>query len=430
MKVVIVGASHAGIAAAQRVVAKYADAEVTLIDRRTTHLSFIGAGAHMYLNGEIESPAATDYCEDEQLQTLGVDLRLGVNVLSLDADQRLLSLEAVETGEQTTLRYDRLILATGSTPRIPAVPGFESKHVHLLKRVDDVITLRQALDTAKDVANQQVIVLGGGLAGTEAAMAMRNAGAKVTLLHNHDSLASGYFDHDFSERLAELLIAHGIDVVTNVDVRRMEDVADRGVVIETAVDTYAANEVIVTIGMLANTMTVGDAATSKNPQLQENWSIMHASGAVRQGILAAENLLEKRISSPGSQAAYGVKLFDWFFMRVGVTADSARFVNRAVAEYVLETDQVADYMVADNDNAHIWIKVIFDPATHVLLGVQMQSKRDFTEMFNMMAVALNHQVTLEDLAFSDMMFEPHANTPLNFLSDVALRALDENEARS
>lgn len=47
-----------------------------------------------------------------------------------------------------------------------------------------------------------------------------------------------------------------------------------------------------------------------------------------------------------------------------------------------------------------------------------------------MAVALNHQVTLEDLAFSDMMFEPHANTPLNFLSDVALRALDENEARS
>lgn len=64
MKVVIVGASHAGIAAAQRVVAKYADAEVTLIDRRTTHLSFIGAGAHMYLNGEIESPAATDYCED------------------------------------------------------------------------------------------------------------------------------------------------------------------------------------------------------------------------------------------------------------------------------------------------------------------------------------------------------------------------------
>lgn len=311
-----------------------------------------------------------------------------------------------------------------------------------MKRVDDVIALRQALDNAKDVANQQVIVLGGGLAGTEAAMAMRNAGAKVTLLHNHDSLASGYFDHDFSERLAELLIAHGIDVVTNVDVRRMEDVADRGVVIETAVDTYAANEVIVTIGMLANTMTVGDevtigvnrsavvdeymyttnpyilavgdAATSKNPQLQENWSIMHASGAVRQGILAAENLLEKRISSPGSQAAYGVKLFDWFFMRVGVTADSARFVNRAVAEYVLETDQVADYMVADNDNAHIWIKVIFDPATHVLLGVQMQSKRDFTEMFNMMAVALNHQVTLEDLAFSDMMFEPHANTPLNF----------------
>ena len=177
MKVVIVGASHAGIAAAQRMVAKYADAEVTLIDRRTTHLSFIGAGAHMYLNGEIDSPAATDYCEDEQLQTLGVDLRLGVNVLSLDADQRLLSLEAVETGEQTTIRYDRLILATGSTPRIPAVPGFESKHVHLLKRVDDVIALRQALDTAKDVANQQVIVLGGGLAGTEAAMAMRNAGA-------------------------------------------------------------------------------------------------------------------------------------------------------------------------------------------------------------------------------------------------------------
>lgn len=66
----------------------------------------------------------------------------------------------------------------------------------------------------------------------------------------------------------------------------------------------------------------------------------------------------------------------------------------------------------------------------MLLGVQMQSKRDFTEMFNMMAVALNHQVTLEDLAFSDMMFEPHANTPLNFLLDVALRALDENEARS
>ncbi|MFE0475727.1 FAD-dependent oxidoreductase [Streptomyces sp. NPDC058947] len=113
---------------------------------------------------DLELPAPPD----------GVRVRPGVTVTAVDPARRL-----VRTGTGRTLRYDRLVLATGARPRIPRLPGLLTADGRL---TEGATTLRTP-DDAQRLADGPVVVLGGGVLGTETALALLRAGRDVTLVH-------------------------------------------------------------------------------------------------------------------------------------------------------------------------------------------------------------------------------------------------------
>ncbi|HYM55081.1 MAG TPA: molybdopterin-dependent oxidoreductase [Solirubrobacteraceae bacterium] len=113
----------------------------------------------------------------------GVRLVTGVEVAALDLGGRTATLAGGGRGGAEQLRFDKLVLATGSRPALPALPGLERRGVHPFRTLADV---RGILASAE--GGRRAVVIGGGLLGIEAARGLRGRGLGVTLVHRESHL--------------------------------------------------------------------------------------------------------------------------------------------------------------------------------------------------------------------------------------------------
>lgn len=103
--------------------------------------------------------------------------------------------------------YDKLVLATGSRPHIPAIPGSGLDGVYAFRNLDDAQRL-----LSRQVSSRHTVVVGGGLLGIETARAMAKYGTKVTLIHHSPVLMNRQLDEKSSELLIADLAARGVEV--------------------------------------------------------------------------------------------------------------------------------------------------------------------------------------------------------------------------
>ena len=121
MNVVIVGANHAGIAAANTLLDNYPDARVTMIDRNT-NLSYLGCGTALWVGRQIDSYEKLFYTNEEAFVAKGAQVHMETSVTGIDFDGHLVGCSAAD-GSSFEVPYDKLILATGSLPISPRLPG-------------------------------------------------------------------------------------------------------------------------------------------------------------------------------------------------------------------------------------------------------------------------------------------------------------------
>lgn len=179
-----------------------------------------------------------------------VDVRTGTRVASLDRDAHEVVLEG---GER--LHYDRLLLATGSSPRRLGLPGADLDGVLTLRTIEDSDRLRAELREGR-----RVVLVGGGWIGLEVASAAREAGAQVTVLEALDLPLVRVLGTRVARVFADLHRDHGVDLRTGVGIEEL--VGDGGRVSGvrlgdgTVVD---ADVVVVGIGAAPNVELAADA---------------------------------------------------------------------------------------------------------------------------------------------------------------------------
>ncbi|KRE06799.1 hypothetical protein ASE61_24280 [Bosea sp. Root670] len=122
--------------------------------------------------------------------------------------------KTVTLSDGLSLPYGKLVLATGSRPLMPPVPGFELPGVATFRDVADAARFRAV------AAGAHVVVIGGGLLGLEAAYGLARIGGKVTLLHLADRLMERQLDREGASLLAAAMAARGIDIRLNCTAER------------------------------------------------------------------------------------------------------------------------------------------------------------------------------------------------------------------
>jgi ferredoxin-nitrate reductase len=207
--VVIVGAGMAGNAVAEAVLAHEPGWRVTLVGREED----------APYNRVLLSQALAGDIDDERLALRRPDavaLRLGAAARAIDPRAR-----TVELADGSVLGYDELVLATGSAPWVPPVPGLYREGVFAFRSLADMRAIRTAAASAR-----RAVVVGGGLLGLEAARGLREHGVEVTVVHLADRLMELQLDPLAARVLERRIRALGIQVLCG---QRTEAVTPDGV---------------------------------------------------------------------------------------------------------------------------------------------------------------------------------------------------------
>lgn len=183
--------------------------------------------------------------EDIRLKDRGWYAEHAIALITGDAAVRLdPEAQAVELASGRRLDYDRLVLATGSNPLRPPIPGLDLPGVLTFRDLADIAALRQATLTER-----RAVVIGGGLLGIEAAYGLARAGVEVTLLHLMDRLMERQLDPRAACLLKRAIEARAIDVVLEADTAAIEGDGRAGCVVLKDGRRFAGGLVVVAIGI-------------------------------------------------------------------------------------------------------------------------------------------------------------------------------------
>jgi len=202
-RTVIIGASHAGLACAEKLRAAEYDGAITLVEREAGLPIQRPPLSKAYLQAESSDEAGFALRRPEFFQTLDIELRDGLAVTEIDRNAKQITL-----ADGSALAYDWLVLATGAMPRQLPLDGAGAGGVHLLRTAADARALRGALGQAK-----KAVVAGGGYIGLEAAASLRKAGLEVTVIEMAERLLARVASPLISDYFADLHRQHGVQLV-------------------------------------------------------------------------------------------------------------------------------------------------------------------------------------------------------------------------
>jgi 3-phenylpropionate/trans-cinnamate dioxygenase ferredoxin reductase subunit len=198
--IAVVGASLAGLRTVQGLRRKGSAARITLVGDEPALPYDRPPLSKAILLGTAEI-SSLEFVDADALATLGVDLRLGVRAVSLDLDRREVGL-----ADGSVLGFDRLVVATGSSPR--RVPGLRPlPGVHVLRTAADAACIRTGLLAARRVA-----VVGGGFIGAEIASAARQLGVDVTIIDTLPTLMTRGLGPELGARMTRLHRRNGVEL--------------------------------------------------------------------------------------------------------------------------------------------------------------------------------------------------------------------------
>ncbi|WP_029905594.1 FAD-dependent oxidoreductase [Mycoplasmopsis opalescens] len=449
MKIIVIGANHAGTSFLRTLKTVNPSAEVTAYDRNT-NTSFLGCGIAVWVGGAMEQPDGLFYSSPDILKNeYGVNLKIQHDVIRVNRVAKTVTVKNLVTGEEFEDNYDKLVYAGGTWPIEPNLPGAKLENIMLSKLFQHAEILVQK---ANDKNIKNVVVVGGGYIGTELVEAYQLRGKKVTLIDLQDRVVPNYLDEEFTSIMEKNMVKDGITLALGQKV--MEFKSKDGVHVSSVVTDkgeYDADLVIMSVGFRPNTdalvdveklpngavkvnefqqsisdenvYVIGDSAALKHCVTGEYAHVALATNAVKTGVVAALNIAGVKVPFPGVAGTNAINVFGCKYASTGLTevvAKKAGFAE-AASEY-WEDNSRCEFM---STYEKVATKVVYDKKTLRILGFQIGSwgKENHTEVAYLFGLAIQKGLTLPEMALTDVFFLPHFNKPFNFFLVPMLHAL-------
>jgi len=411
--VVVVGGSAAGLPAAITSRRHYPEKSVLLI--RKEEQTLIPCGIP-YIFGTLNS-CQDDLISDKVLEKNGIDLLVD-EVTGVDRDKRI-----VETAGGEKVGYDRLVLATGSLPAIPPIPGADKKNIFAIrKEVGYLERLLEALDKASDL-----VIVGCGFIGVEIAeeCRRRRSDINVTIVEMLRHCLQLTYDVEFSVKAEEVLRSQGMKILGSEKVvaflgdEKVEEVE------LSSGEKITADMVIMGIGAVANAelakkigleigptkgiqvnrymqtsdehiFACGDCAEKVSFFDGKPSRLKLASIAAMEGRIAGANLFGPRRANMGVIGVYSTILGDTAFAAAGLTEASAK--EKGYRIVVGEAEGPNRHPGCMPGAALLKVKLVFEAGTRTLLGGQISGARSGGELINAISACIHQRMTADDIA--------------------------------
>ncbi|MBV1878072.1 MAG: FAD-dependent oxidoreductase [Pseudomonadales bacterium] len=339
---VIIGAGQgAGQAAASFRQAKY-EGEILILGEEAFPPYQRPPLSKQYLSGEL--PLERVYVRAEKFYAdKDISLRTNTRVDSIDPANK-----SITTAAGEAIAYEKLLIATGSRPRILNIEGSKLDGLHYLRTIADVDSIRQAMTKAKNL-----VIVGGGYIGLEVASVAVSAGLNVTVLEMEERILQRVTTPEMSAYYHDFHTKRGLNILTSTAVSGFEG-QDHVTKVLCGDQSIDADLVILGIGIVPNIeladnagldcdngivvddhcrtsaadiFAIGDCANHPNPILKRRLRLESVPNAMEQARVAVTNML-------GGDKIYSA--IPWFWsdqydlklQMVGFSADGDRQVLR------------------------------------------------------------------------------------------------------
>ena len=433
MNLLIVGGSDAGISAALRATELNPTIAPTVIVG-DDFPNFSICGLPYYISHEVTDWRNLAHRTRQDIENAGVRLMLRHTATSVDTTTKQVTV-ADESGIETRLDYDKLVIGTGALAQRPRMAGLDNPGVFLLRTLPDSFAIEEYLNRR---APRSAVIVGGGYIGMEMAEALTGRGIKVTVVEYTESVMTS-IDADFSLRIKDTLTRHGVTVYTGIGVESLETKGDELVVEGTNGFNLLSEMVLVAVGSVPDTAlgrsigietgvrgalkvnqrmetnipdiyAAGDCAETRHRILGKNTYIPLGTVAHKQGRVAGENALGASVEFAGTLGTQSVKIFDKVVARTGLNEKEARDAGFAPVTADFET---WDHKVYYPTASKLHIRVTADRTTEKLLGAQMIGAygAEVSKRIDIFAAALFHGATTREFCSYDLSYTPPLSSP-------------------
>jgi NADPH-dependent 2,4-dienoyl-CoA reductase/sulfur reductase-like enzyme len=441
-KIVLIGANHAGTAAANTILDNYPENQLTIFDGNS-NISYLGCGTALWVGRQIENSDGLFYSSRDILVSKKAVVHMETEVRRIDFEAK--QVHAVDkAGKEISEGYDKLILATGSLPIIPKIKGLDLPNVAYVKLFQDGQRINKLLDEGNI---KTVAVVGAGYIGVEIAEAIRRRGKEALLFEAADTCLSTYYDDWFSGDMDKVLKDNGVTLHYSEMVQEIKGKQNVEAIV-TNKGEYPVDMVIMAIGFRPNTSltgnelklfangayqvnrrqetsrkgvyAIGDCATVYSNAVESSAYIALATNAVRSGVVAGHNASGTSLESTGVQGSNGICIYGYKMVSTGLNLKAAEKAGYTPLYTQFEDTQKPAFIKEDNHK--VKIRIVYDKKTRRVLGTQMASYQDISMGIHLFSLAIEEKITIDKLKLLDIFFLPHFNQPYNYITMAALTA--------
>ena len=452
-KTVIIGGVAAGSSCAARLRRLKEDEEIVLVERGE-YISFANCGLPYYIGGAIAERENLLLMTAERMNKRHrIDVRLRSEVTAINREEKTVTIHDRAAFKMYDERYDHLLIATGSAPVMPPLPGIGSDRVESLWTVPDADRIKKR---CLEESVHRAVIVGGGFIGLELAENLREAGLDVLIVEMSDQVLPS-LDREMALLLEAELRKNGVGLKLGRGVTAFEE---RGGALAVSLNDGTAVETdlaVVAVGIRPNGQlakeaglavnerggivvdahlrtsdpaiyAAGDVIEVEEPILGGRTMIPLAGPANKQGRVAAGNIAGGNEVCRGSRGTAVAKVF-------GLTAASVGLTEKALAQKGLAKGR--DYetvTIVQNSHAGYYpgavpltLKLLFAADGEKIFGAQIVGADGADKRIDTIAASMYYGGTVADLAGLELAYAPpysSAKDPVNMAGFCAGNLLD------
>lgn len=434
-KIIVIGGSAAGPKAASKARRMDENAEITIY-QKSSDLSMASCGYPYYVGGFFDdrnqllcSPAGVVRDSKFFWNAKKITTNVNTEVTSIDRVNKKINYHNLATGENGSDQYDKLIIATGASPRKPPVPGIDLEGVTTLQSLPDADYLRKVYDEG---IIKKAVVIGGGLIGIETCEALHLAGIEITLVELLPQLLT-FLDKPIA-KLVEKYVQSKANVILENGVASF--IGENGKL--TAVKLQNGTEIpcelaVVAIGVTPNSLLAKNAGLAigktggiiVDEYMQTTDPDIYAAGdcvesinivsgnkvhvplgdiANLQGRIAGENTINgNKITFPGTIQTGICKFFDYGVGSTGLSEQNALIAGINDIETVVNSSLDKPGFMKGK---LLVTKLVVRKSDGLILGAQVIGPGDVSKQVAIWAVAIKGKLTVNDMANADLPYAP------------------------
>ncbi|MGL5088171.1 MAG: CoA-disulfide reductase [Cetobacterium sp.] len=430
MKIIIIGGVAAGMSAAAKASRLNKSAEIVIYEK-TEIVSWGACGLPYYVGDFFKDPKNMIARPVEKFIEAGMNIKIKHEVVGIDIEKKEITIKNLATDEMFIDNYDKLMVATGAHAIMPPIKKLSTKGVYTLKDYTDGILLKEEILKEE---NQEILIVGAGYIGLEIAEAAKHLGKRnVRIIQLGDRVLLESFDKEITDIMEEEIRTHeGIDLHLEEIVEEILEENGKVIGVKTNKGKYPANIVIISTGVRPNTAflketgikmlsngalvidnqgrtsidsiySAGDCATVHHLVRNEDVYIPLATTANKIGRIVGENLAGLETKFGGTLGSAAVKVIDLEAGRTGITeVEAIKMGINYKTVFVKDKNQTSYYPGRED----IFVKLIYDTETRVLLGGQIAGKKGAVLRVDALATAIYSKLTVDEIGMMDFCYAP------------------------